>query len=48
MTDVTTVTLTDTERLELEQIVMDADPEAALEFLRRAVHAKIDRAEKGR
>ena len=43
-----TVTLTESERLELEQIIMDGDPRAALAFLKRAVHAKVERAEKGR
>ncbi len=43
-----TVTLSEAERLELEQIVMDGDRDAALGFLKRAVHAKIERAEKGK
>jgi len=43
-----TVTLSDAERLELEQIVMDRDEKAALAFLTRAVLAKIQSAERGR
>jgi len=43
-----TVTLSETERLELEQIVMDRDERAALAFLTRAVYAKIAAAERGR
>ena len=43
-----TVTLSEAERLELECIVIDRDEKAALDFLSRAVHAKIERAEKGR
>jgi len=43
-----TVTLTAAERLELERIVLDGDERAALEFLREAVHAQIERAERGR
>jgi len=48
MPDVTTVTLTQEERLELEQIIIDDDQEAALAFLKRAVHAKIERTDKSR
>jgi len=43
-----TVTLSEAERLELERIVVDGDERAALEFLRQAVHAKIERAERMR
>ena len=43
-----TVTLSEAERLELERIVIDRDEKAALAFLVRAVHAKIERAERGR
>jgi hypothetical protein len=43
-----TVTLSAAERLELERIVIDRDEKAALVFLARAVHAKIECAERGR
>jgi hypothetical protein len=43
-----TVTLSEAERLALERIVIDRDEKAALAFLVRAVHAKIERAERGR
>ncbi len=43
-----TVTLSEAERLELERIVIDRDEKAALAFLAHAVHAKIERAEKGK
>ena len=43
-----TVTLSEAERLELEQIVTDRDEKAALAFLARALHAKIEHAERGR
>jgi len=43
-----TVTLSEAERLELERIVIDGDEKAALAFLSHAVHAKIERAERGR
>ena len=43
-----TVTLTEAERLELEQIVMDRDEKAALSFLASSVLAKIESVERGR
>jgi len=43
-----TVTLTAAERLELERIVVDGDERAALEFLQKAIHAQIERTERGR
>ena len=43
-----TVTLSEAERLELEQIVMDRDKKAALSFLASVVLAKIECAERGR
>jgi hypothetical protein len=43
-----TVTLSEAERLELEQIVLDRDEKAALSFLAGAVLAKIESAERGR
>ena len=48
MLNAATVTLTEAERLELERIVVDGDAPAALQFLKRAVHAKIERAERAR
>ena len=42
-----TVTLSEAERLELERILIDRDAGAALEFLARAVHAKLAQAERG-
>ena len=42
-----TVTLIEEERLELERILIDRDEGAALEFLARAVHAKLAQAERG-
>ncbi|HUU55131.1 MAG TPA: hypothetical protein VMY87_09470 [Armatimonadota bacterium] len=41
-----TVTLDDAEQLQLEEIVIDGDQKAALEFLRRTIKAKIDRHRK--
>ena len=43
-----TVTLSEEERLELEQIAMDRDEKAALAFLVSAVLAKIECAERSR
>jgi len=37
-----TVTLDDAEQIELEEILMDRDAPAALEFLKRAVKKKIE------
>ncbi len=37
-----TVTLTDAEQLELEEILIDHDEPAALQFLKRAVKTKIE------
>ena len=43
-----TVSLTEQERLELEEIIIDRNRDAALDFLERAIHQKIMRAEHGR
>lgn len=42
-----TVTLTEEEQIQLEEIIMDRDEKAALDFLRRCLKAKIERQIKG-
>jgi hypothetical protein len=41
------ITLTEEEQLKLEEILMDQDEKAALEFLRLIVKAKIEQQKKG-
>jgi len=36
----------ETERMELERIVMDGDADSALDFVRRIIYAKIKESEK--
>jgi hypothetical protein len=38
-----TVTLDEAEQMQLEEIIVDHDERAALEFLKRAVKSKIER-----
>jgi hypothetical protein len=41
-----TITLDDAEQMQLEEILMDRNEKEALQFLKRAVKAKIDRRRK--
>lgn len=41
---VVTVTLGEAEQIELEEIVIDGDEKAALEFLKRVIYARVKRA----
>jgi len=40
------VSFGETERMDLERIVMDRDPDSALEFLRKVIYPKVKEAEK--
>jgi hypothetical protein len=40
------MSIDENERMELERIVMDADSEAALEFIRKVIYAKVKESEK--
>jgi len=42
------ITVTEEEQIELEQILLDRDEEAALDFLKRTIRAKIERHLKAR
>jgi hypothetical protein len=43
-----TITLDDAEQIRVEEILMDRDEKAALEFLKRVIKARIERQQKGR
>ena len=40
------VSFGETERMDLERIVMDSDSDSALEFLRKVIYPKVKEAEK--
>jgi hypothetical protein len=40
------VSFGETERMDLERIVMDSDPDSALEFLKKVIYPKVKEAEK--
>jgi len=42
------IALTEEDLAELEQIVLDRDTEAALEYLKRVVWERVERARRGR
>jgi len=44
----TAVSLDEKELLELQRIVIDGDEKEALIFLRRAIHEKLERSQRGR
>ena len=41
------VSFGETERMELERIMMDEDAESAISFLRKVIYPKVKEAEKG-
>lgn len=40
------VSFGETERMELEQIIMDSDPDSALEFVKKVIYPKVKEAER--
>ena len=48
MADRSVIALTEGDLAELEQIILDRDAEAALEYLKRVVWDRVQRARRGR
>jgi len=46
--DYIVVTLVEEDLTELEQVILDRDAEAALEYLRRVIWERVQRARRGR
>lgn len=44
MEQIVTITLSEAEQLELEEIVIDRDEKAALEFVKRVIYAAVKKA----
>ena len=44
----TSITLDETELIELERIITDLDEKEALRYLKKAIYGRIDRAQQGR
>ena len=43
-----TITLDETEIIELESVIIDRDNKAALEFLKKSVYDKVARSQRGK
>ena len=48
MADRSVIALTEGDLAELEQIILDRDAEAALEYLKRVVWERVERSRRGR